>query len=299
MQVGRVMWREAARDGLIEGYSRDGREVIYHYTTPSGLLGIIESNEFWMSDYSFLNDAEELTYGLAITKNRFGKATESLPSAADLLKKMGSASDLSDLRVCVGSFSLRSDSLSQWRAYGSIAIGFEVGPLMFGYNNSVRMNRVIYDPDKQKRFLDLMAYLWASAYMEDQKREGPNEIRKMYFDRGGSETLLEVTAFLKHPTFADEHEVRIVHIEDRRVYESLKIERPPHRFRVSGGIILPYVTTRDVATLPDEYPNKLPIVEVIIGPSPHAEVLQRGVERLLAARGYDAVVTRSTAPLRT
>jgi hypothetical protein len=254
--------------------------VIYHYTSPEGLLGIVEKNEFWMSDYSFLNDAEELTYGLAVAKQRFDKAADALPGASDLLRKWGNPSNLSGLRVCVGSFSFRGDSLSQWRAYGSIAIGFEVGPLMFGYNNSVRMDRVIYDPEKQERFMDLMAYLSASAYAEDKKNSSASELQRMY-GRGGGEQLLEVTAFFKHPTFADEHEARIVHIEDRKVYDVLKLKRPPHRFRISGGILLPYLTTRDVATLPDKYPDKLPIREVVIGPSRHAEVLQRGVERLL------------------
>jgi hypothetical protein len=272
--------------------------VIYHYTSPEGLLGIIEKNEFWMSDYSFLNDAEELTYGLALAKRRFDEVADALPGASDLLRKWGNPSDLSDLRVCVGSFSLRRDSLSQWRAYGSIAIGFEVGTLMFGYNNSVRMDRVVYEPEKQERFIDLMAYLSASAYEEDKKNNSTRDVQRIY-GRGEGEQLLEITAFFKHPTFADEHEVRIVHIEDRKVYESLGVKRPPHRFRVSGGILLPYLTTRDVATFPDKYPDKLPIREVIIGPSRHAEVLQRGVERLLSAHGYESVkTTRSTAPLR-
>jgi hypothetical protein len=298
-QIQRVMWREAARSSLTERYSPGVSQVIYHYTSPEGLLGIVEKNEFWMSDYSFMNDAEELTYGLALAKQRFEKCAQALPFAADLLRKWGNPSDLSDLRVCVGSFSLRGDSLSQWRAYGSIAVGFEVGPLMFGYNNSVRMNRVIYEPEKQERFIDLMAHLSASAYAEDKKNLPAAEVARIYGIRGEGETLLEVTAFFKHPTFADEHEARIVHIEDRKVYESLKIYPTPQRFRVSGDILLPYLTTRDVATFPDKYPDKLPIVEIVIGPSRHAQVLERGVERLLAARGYGSVkVTRSTAPVR-
>jgi hypothetical protein len=169
---------------------------------------------------------------------------------------------------------------------------------MFGYNNSVRMNQVIYEPRVQERFLDIMAYLWASAFEEDQKNNDQDKLRRMHFDRGESETLLEVTAFFKHPIFEDEHEVRVVHIEDRKVYENLRVKRPPHRFRVGGEILLPYLTTRDVVTLPDKYPDKLPIVTIIIGPSAHAETLQKGVERLLATHGYDATVIRSEAPLR-
>ena len=297
-KIKRVMWREAAREGLTERWSPGRRTVIYHYTSPEGLLGIIQDNELWMSDYSFLNDAEELVYGLEVAKRRFDKAAFDLPDAAEMLRRRGNPADLNDIRVCVGSFSLRGDNLSQWRAYGSISIGFEVGPLMFGYNNSVRMNRVIYDPSTQERFLDLMAYLSASAYVEDRKNNDDDRLRVIY--DSGAENLFEVTAFFKHPTFADEHEARIVHIEDRKVYERLRIERPPHRFRASGGVLLPYLTTRDVVTLPDRYPDKMPIVQIVIGPTRHADVLRRGVERLLAAHAYDGVeIIRSTAPLRT
>src|ERR1043165_6895805 len=226
-----------------------------------------------MSDYSFLNDAEELTYGRNIAKERFDQAADELPDCAEILRASGNPTDLNDIRVCVGSFSIRGDSLSQWRAYGSIAIGFEVGPLMFGYNNSLRMSQVIYDPAKQIRFADLMAYLTASAYREDKKQTGVDGLEVIY--RPGGENLLDVTAFFKHPTFANEDEARIVHIEDKKVYDSRQIQRPPHRFRVSGGVLLPYLTTRDVATLPDKYPKKLSIAEVVIGPSRHTDVLRR------------------------
>jgi hypothetical protein len=293
----RVMSREAALDGLSDRYDPKRRIVIYHYTSPEGLLGIVEKNELWMSDYLFMNDAEELTYGLAVAKDRFEKAAEELPHAADVLRRWGSPSDLDDIRACVGSFSLMSDSLSQWRAYGSISIGFEVGPLMFGYNNSARLNRVVYDPAIQQRTIDLMAHLTATAYEHDKTLLEPDHLQKMY-DRGG-ENLLEVTAFFKHPTFTDEREARIVHIEDRKVYNSLSVESPPHRFRVSGGIILPYVTTQDLITLRDKPVEKIPIVEIVIGPTRHAEVLERGIDRLLRLHGYEDVrITRSTAPLR-
>lgn len=293
----RVMSREAALDGLSDRNDPRRRIVIYHYTTPEALLGIVEKNELWMSDYSFMNDAEELTYGLAVAKDRFEKAAEELPHAGDILRRWGNPSDLGDIRACVGSFSLISDSLSQWRAYGSISIGFLVGPLMFGYNNSVRLNRVVYDLPTQQRHIDLMAHLTATAYEHDKKILEPDHLKTVY-DRGG-ENLLEVTAFFKHPTFADEREARMVHIEDRKVYEHLRVESPPNRFRVSGGIILPYVTTKDLITLKDKPVEKIPIVEIVIGPTRHVEVLERGIDRLLKVHGHDDVeITRSTAPLR-
>jgi hypothetical protein len=142
-----------------------------------------------------------------------------------------------------------------------------------------------------------MAHLTTTAYEHDKTVLKPDHLQRVYESRG--ENLLEVTAFFKHPSFADEREARIVHIEDRKVYESLSVESPPHRFRVSGGILLPYVTTQDLITFKDKPVEKVPIVEITIGPTKHAEVLERGINRLLKVHGYDDVeITRSTAPLR-
>ena len=34
-----------------------------HYTNLQGLIGIVESNELWLSDHRFLNDELEYEYG--------------------------------------------------------------------------------------------------------------------------------------------------------------------------------------------------------------------------------------------
>ena len=54
------------RKGLVAKYDTSESPIVYHYTTPEGLWGIIDSGELWMSDYSYLNDAVELNYGLQL-----------------------------------------------------------------------------------------------------------------------------------------------------------------------------------------------------------------------------------------
>ena len=36
--------------------------VLYHYTSPSGLAGIVERTQLWATDVRFLNDSQELKY---------------------------------------------------------------------------------------------------------------------------------------------------------------------------------------------------------------------------------------------
>lgn len=84
--------------------------------------------------------------------------------------------------------------------------------------------------------------------------------------------------------------MRMVHTENSRLFERFGVAASPERFRVSSGLIVPYVTTRD---LTENHPERLPIVKVVVGPGPKAENLVNGVKRALAAYGYDVPVSAS------
>lgn len=38
------------------------KELLYHYTTLTGLLGIVGSNKLWASDIRYMNDSAELKH---------------------------------------------------------------------------------------------------------------------------------------------------------------------------------------------------------------------------------------------
>ncbi|MCG8691155.1 MAG: DUF2971 domain-containing protein [Minwuiales bacterium] len=299
--LGRVIAREAVRKGILPKLDYSSHfPTIYHYTTSASFVKIIESGELWLSDYSYLNDRAELVYGADLALNRFKKVAESKAEAtAKILEKWASSLFDENPRICVASFSMDGDSLSQWRAYGQLAIGFEYSPLMFGYNNTTRADLVIYDSTTQERLLDLSAQLVACAYENDAEKI-PDRVDEIY-ENGGSR-IVETISFFKHPAFADEREFRIVHSEYPHVYKSMPfLDRAPYRFRESTGIIVPYVTTRDLADsdVSTKYPEQLPIREIVIGPGADADSLERGINALLKVKGYqEVVVRRSTAPLR-
>ena len=295
--LSRVVWKDAARFGLV---SKDAAriEILYHYTNLEGLLGIVQSGDIWMSDYAYLNDSDELTYGLRLAKSRFELASKTLPSAKIALENWGSAVDQIQNRVCVSSFSSDGDSLSQWRAYGPVAIGFAAIPMMMLCPSTVRLQPVIYDEQVQIGLLDLFAYYLGSAYDDDKLSLTAERLDALYAD--GSDRMLEFTALLKHPSFADEREIRMIHVENPKW--TSPFQPAPFRFRVSRGILQPFATSRDIAALlgpPNTYPDKLPISEVMIGPGPHSKTLERGIRQLLNANGYNSIPIRnSSAPLR-
>ena len=51
------------------------RNVLYHYTSLSGLLGIIENKCIWASDIRYLNDSNEFSYTIELASELF-KAKE-------------------------------------------------------------------------------------------------------------------------------------------------------------------------------------------------------------------------------
>src|SRR5215472_6382632 len=43
-------------------YSGEPQRTLYHYTSLTGLKGIVEQRNFWVSDIRYLNDSEELRH---------------------------------------------------------------------------------------------------------------------------------------------------------------------------------------------------------------------------------------------
>jgi len=117
---------------------------LYHYTTMSGLKGIVESGSIHATNIRYLNDSQEFYFGLDYLKKVI------LPSEIDfhvenipLTEDMSLLDHLIILRInyilsCfrddvsrssgyfVTSFSGNPDVLSQWRAYGKEKVGYSI-----------------------------------------------------------------------------------------------------------------------------------------------------------------------------
>jgi hypothetical protein len=95
--------------------------------------------------------------------------------------------------------------------------------------------------------------------------------------------LTGMLAEIKHPSFREEHEWRIVAVAEGDEVDA-------DGFRASTMAIVPYI----------EIPLPLDaIVGVRVGPGRHSELRQEGVRRLLSAIHCDAPVRCSEVPLRT
>ena len=46
----------------------DKPAILYHYTTPEGLKGILQSGKLWATEVRYMNDASELDYALEFAR---------------------------------------------------------------------------------------------------------------------------------------------------------------------------------------------------------------------------------------
>ena len=160
-----VVRNEARRQGLADTSLPD---LIYHYTSVEGFFGIVQSGQLWLSDYSYLNDTRELSHGADLVAEAATEllANESWPQAADLLRQWITELQSPVHRVCVASFSGSGDSLSQWRAYGHIAIGFKPMDLSL-HAYRATLDPVEYQRDRQRALADFYLHHMKEAYRID------------------------------------------------------------------------------------------------------------------------------------
>ncbi|MDT5017026.1 MAG: hypothetical protein QOD39_3186, partial [Mycobacterium sp.] len=98
-------------------------EVLWHYTTASGVDGILRSNSFWASSAAMLNDSSEVEYGCGLLQN-FWREFKSDNKLYDtwVIESVDLAVNkvLEQFRwdeVFVLCASRHKDDLSQWRGY--------------------------------------------------------------------------------------------------------------------------------------------------------------------------------------
>jgi hypothetical protein len=93
-----------------------------HYTSAEGALGILQSGSLRFTDYAYLNDTREVTYGLDIMRSVLN--TDAIIAGSQVLTKLKAhiedGDPFSPYNIYTASFSSDPDSLSQFRLYGAL-----------------------------------------------------------------------------------------------------------------------------------------------------------------------------------
>lgn len=272
---------------------------MFHYTNVDGALGILQSKAIRLTDYAFLNDNSEVTYGFDIFSQALKKIVETskTPAIVSLNNALSGTAHLESYRIYTSSFSKVHDSLSQYRLYGPIALGFQANTMAFGYpKGDIHLDNVVYDLDEQTKAAELFLELLAQAHITDVARGFSQEKADPSVDTLIGR-ILSIAAFFKNKAFEDEREVRLLYSEPTELMGTFGLGTSLRSFRTSGGAIIPYTDTRQITNVPVE---KLPLTAVWIGPCRNSDMVTAGVSDILRDLGYEDVpVGRIDAPLRS
>jgi Protein of unknown function (DUF2971) len=273
--------------------------LLYHYTSPDGLLGIIQDRQIWATNLLFLNDSMELNYAIQMLQQAIEKMEANLPKEEfqfikELGKQLGDinaplSQNINSIYVC--SFSKNEDQLSQWRGYCPDGSGFSIG---FDINSSLgklieeqnfKLFKCIYDENEQleiiRRFLE----------------EVLNNFRKYGNDLANTkrwEDFFQLAPMLKHPKFQEEDEWRL--ISKPRGIDGVQ-------FRSGKSMLIPYVKIKlDESKDKAGEDNKKEILRCIrkiyIGPSLHTNLSHISLENILRSEWVYGDVNADGMPIQ-
>lgn len=298
-------------------------DLLYHYTDANALKSIVEYKQLWASEALFLNDSQEVVFGIEhIIKQLEPLLTElkTLPQGPEerwsfqvrvaeyILDKLRGLREEPNpsARVYVACFCGEPDLLSQWRSYGrgGYAIGFRKSALedsklalapdpdpegpyrgQIPPKKSLREVRYFEKPD-----IDVMDDYSARAIVEitmhGSQRDAP-------FIRVEANALTEL-ATIKDRAFREEKEWRLVTVvrefDPTKTLAIKEVVRPQVKFRTSPVALVPYIEVGFSSNA---------IAEVRVGPGGDQRLRLKAVRRLLDEfECVEAVVRPSAAPYR-
>jgi len=220
--------------------------LLYHYTTLTGLLGIVKDCTLWASDIRYMNDSAELKHSADLIRVEVQERIAKGQGKADLL---GQFVDWVGNRITNGhllfgaSFRSHGNLLSQWRGYSAhgngVSLGFSADYITAcAASQQFQIGKCIYEPEKQRKLISqVVDAVEAQVEITTKGPESRQELASIY--RTVFESieldLLRIAAILKHPSFREEEEWRLV----SPVYTNHT--EAPLLFREAHAMLVPYV----------------------------------------------------------
>ena len=229
---------------------------IYHYTSSEGLLGILRDKTLWFTDTMGLNDSSEGNYIWEILEECLeGNYDEKFNTSIKALEKDSYEID-DDMKgtfephsyfIC--SFSENQDSLQMWNYYTKNinSVGYNIcfdrqhlikSVKEWDKNFEVTLCQVIYDKEKQKEWmksaLDLIYKYW-KKHKKNYRLELLSCLQYLF---------ARVRIVFKHPSFANEQEVRlVVELAGSQFFDNLTTmpKQKEVKIRIVNNMFVPYL----------------------------------------------------------
>lgn len=269
-------------------YSGIPRERLYHYTTFSGLLGIVGSSTLWASDIRYMNDSAELKHTADLIRIEITDRVRAGHAKPDLLNQF---LDWVTHRITNGhmlfasSFRANGNLLSQWRGYSRMGKGVSLGfnprlILKCAQKQSFQIGKCIYSREEQKRLIgqvvdSVEAMADGSDHNTDIHSKGGRERSYHSIFQKMESDLLRIAAILKHPSFKEEEEWRVV---SPVITDFLK---EPVLFREGTSMLVPYIEF-NLATRPN---SSIALEHLFLGPTPNITISMNSLNMFLSKHG--------------
>ena len=306
-------------------------ELLYHYTTQHGLLGILKHKCIWATHIRYLNDTSEgnivphviflefsSRYNAAPLYQMLGIATDQAAGSVESVDEdaLGQgttmASWVTSQNVFVSSFSENGNSLSQWRAYSERTGGYSIGfrpeylrlvgaqflsgrPDRFSQGSDILLRCIYYDEEEERSLRDEIKGL-VTAYIEEAaaaaKQPAGEGIQGFR-----TPAALAIRHFLKlgkRSAITKDNGFR----EEAEWRLAFLLQQNSTvtdiEFRPGSSMPVPYLKVP--LRLEDQV---IGIHKVIVGPCPHPSEAIKSVQMLLEGEGFRGVeVVSSKIPYR-
>ncbi len=256
-------------------FSDPPRETLYHYTSLSGLLGIVGSGVLRSSDIRYMNDSAELRHTLDLLQGHISRRIQAGSDNPALLNQL---LDWLSHRIASGpmifgaSFRANGNLLSQWRGYSvhgkGVSLGFAPQFILdCARRHAFQVGRCLYAEREQLALIERIVDAIESLAKQTEVRDSD---WTPAFEQA-EEDLLRMAAILKHPSFEEEQEWRIV---------SPAIEPGPDapvHFREGRALLVPYYAF----DLKSPQHGQLELEHVFLGPTANIELSMKSLDLYL------------------
>lgn len=298
-------------------------DYLFHYTTASGLEGIVSNGYLWATHHGYMNDKSEIQYGFGeLFRIAHNSVYDQLANPNSRIRKLAEhgfifehsakawAAAVQDLIVsALGCYlfclcahdrkaSFQHGLLSQWRGYGDdggYAIRFNKSRLNEYLSKlekplKAELQPVVYglDPARRPISSELKSSISAKVVEFCEHTLDRKESLSItdFIDMRHISEILDYVVFTKNEHFAEENEWRICAIRNG------ELGGKAEKYKIRAGTIVPYVELRSEVNI-----NSC-IDQVIVGPHPEKEDRCVSTINFLRSHGCEAWVVPSDIPLR-
>lgn len=284
---------------------------LYHYTSAAGLEGICTKNEFWATEYHFLNDSTEFQIGTEVFCEVLSKNITDSDISSTLISnlraemtRLETPGELGQKIAYSGkyviSFCLDNDSILMWSEYSDFmgyCMKFDFTKLLNSFSDKLLFHgRVIYNHKKQiqcieKTINDCFFIDEHYGYLNnwtDFNKLTPDQLNE--FMLHSSVICIAYNMFFKKEYFSGEHEYRFVFdcIHDGGLVSAKDSDK--QYFRIKDETLIPYVK-KSISSL-----NSLE--SVLVGPKNKSDIAVKGLEYFFRNLKINVNVAKSEMPLR-